>query len=123
MIAVNEKLYDSTRITLEKQWSGIQTLFDDGSYTVICGEYGDGPQRRLAQGCNGPLDQETYPRFAKGWHLVPEFLEIPLLYALLDELYNDLNRQKNASVRDRREMVLGEIKNFHLDKCRKQHLG
>src|SRR6266851_8171755 len=102
------------RISPDGKWSAIQILFDDGTYTVISGVYGDSSTKRLAQRCNGPSVPETH-RYPIGWHVVPEFLEIPLLCALLDELWKNPRQLTNAG-KDRGELVLEEIQFFHRQK-------
>ena len=59
------------------QWSEIVILFDNGEYSVIAGrnEGGLGLGERWNRHEDDPV-----------WHVVPEFLAIPMLHGLLDEL-------------------------------------
>ncbi len=91
-----------------------RTLFDQGGYQVISAVFkGDLRKRRLAQRCEG---NPTVGNCPTGWHIVPEFLEIPLLCALLDELWKNPREMTNAN---RRQLVLDEIKLFYQQKVAK----
>jgi hypothetical protein len=54
-----------------------------------------------------PIDEKGRPT----WHVVPEFLEVPLLHALLDELFKNPLAQTAIAVSDRaiRERILDEL--------------
>jgi Family of unknown function (DUF6309) len=84
-------------------------LFDEGGYTVIAAKFRGHPHVRLAQKCE---DSPAKPGCRSGWHVVPEFLEIPLLHILLDELSKD-PRHATEEGRARRESILKQIDFFH----------
>ena len=79
------------------KWSEITVLFDDGEYSVISGlwerndpslgerwngEGSDGGGEQFRGGTLGFPNVAGYPV----WHKVPDFLEVPILYGLLDRL-------------------------------------
>lgn len=68
-----------------KKWTNISVLFDDGKYSVISGNY-DG-KRALGERWNGQGDGIGYPSQGGNplWHVVPEFLALPVLHGLLNE--------------------------------------
>jgi hypothetical protein len=59
-------------------------LFDNGSYSLVSGFYGGEPA--IGERWNGQADQ-GYPTQGGNplWHVVPEFLRVPILHGLLDE--------------------------------------
>jgi hypothetical protein len=79
------------------KFSEITVLFDDGEYSVISGLWehkrqalgerwkGSGAEGEEGQFRGGSLG---FPNVAGNavWHIVPDFLEIPILYGLLDRL-------------------------------------
>ena len=77
-----------------EKWSDITVLFDDGDYSVISGMY----QQRdphLGERWNGQEGELGFPNVSGHavWHIVPEFLEIPVLHGMLDELASDPDSQ------------------------------
>jgi hypothetical protein len=73
-----------------KKWRDIRVLFDDGDYSVISGTYEDykeGIGRSLGERWNGGQRRQPlgFPNIAGHpvWHVVPDFLEIPVLQGLL----------------------------------------
>ena len=75
-------------VTPEK-WSDISVLFDNNEYSVISGRYENGERRTLGERWNGDDERPIgFPNVAGNavWHVVPDFLQIPILRALLDEL-------------------------------------
>jgi hypothetical protein len=90
-----------------KKWSRIRVLFDNGRYSVISGMFDgfdEGPRRVLGERWNGdakrPLGFPNVARYSV-WHVVPKFLEIPILQGLRDDLakhVNPQNRQYSAEV-------------------------
>jgi hypothetical protein len=89
-----------------EKWSNITILFDDGEYSVISGIY---EQRKAALGerWNGPDDSLGFPNVAGNpvWHVVPDFLAIPILHGLLDEL----SRQQNSQPPERAAAIMQEL--------------
>jgi len=85
------------------------TLFNAGGYTVVSGVLRGDSRKRLLQRCEHP------PKVGcpSGWHVVPEFLEIPLLHALLDETCKNHRQLTNA---DLSKSILEEIKVFYRQK-------
>jgi hypothetical protein len=75
-----------------ERWSDISVLFDDGEYSVISGTFrGDNGDsyRRLGERWNGHEGKMLgFPNVAgyPVWHVVPEFLALPVLHGLLDEI-------------------------------------
>jgi len=59
-------------------------LYDANGYTVIAAVFKGESRSRLAQSCEGY--SPPIRGCPTGWHVVPKFLEIPLLHALLDEV-------------------------------------
>ena len=97
------------------KWSEIWILFYDENYSVISGMY-EKERRRLAERWNGPLSDlplgfpiDTTQRSA--WYLIPEFLEVPILHALLDEVAKNPGRQVSG---DHTELIVKELKNRYL---------
>ena len=83
----------AAEVTPEK-WSKIQVLFDNGWYSVISGIYERGERRVLGERWNGDRNSPIgFPNVAgySVWHVVPEFLEISMLTALLVEIARDRN--------------------------------
>ena len=99
-----------------EKWAEIWILFDDGKYSVISGAYMGTPERRLAERWNGSSKDDRplgFPINEKGqsaWFLVPEFLEIPLLHALLNEVLKHPNIQQ-IRVSDPAKYIVTELKN------------
>jgi hypothetical protein len=86
-----------------------QMLFEAEGYTLVSAVLRNDSRKRLAQKCDGPV--ETIRGCPTGWHIVPEFLEVPLLHALLTELHKNPNRQ-TITVADRRKLVHDELDYF-----------
>lgn len=83
-----------------KKWSETTVLFDDGNYSVVAGMY-DRPA--LGERWNGETDADLgFPNVSGHpvWHVAPEFLEVPLLQGLLDEL------ARHPQGRDRTDAIL-----------------
>lgn len=81
-----------------KRWTNTHVLFDNGWYSLIQGEYlnDDGTSHPNAMGerWNGGRglgfpNTSGYPV----WHVVPAFLELPILRGLLEELANNPDEQ------------------------------
>jgi hypothetical protein len=72
------------------KWSAPAVLFDNGDYSVISGLYDDGAHRVLGERWNGAAGALGFPNQGGNpiWHVVPDFLAIPLLHGILDELLN-----------------------------------
>jgi hypothetical protein len=77
-------------------------LFDDKYYSVVTGTYlgSDGNEYPDTLGerwnISGGNQRKGFPitRGNPAWHVVPEFLEVPILHGLLDELATDPNSQR-----------------------------
>lgn len=91
----------------QKRWSNKTTLFENAKYSVIAGNYeGDSARRALGERWNGEDDAALgFPNVAGYpiWHVVPEFLEIPILHGLLDEL------ARHPQSEDRERSILQEL--------------
>jgi hypothetical protein len=100
-----------------EKWSQIQILFDDNEYSVISGVFEDDPQRRLGERWNGQAGTQGFPvTYGRPvYHVVPRFLEIPLLHGLLDELARNENRQVGLSYPD---WIVAEITNRYRAQAR-----
>src|SRR5258708_1687045 len=102
---VADNMTSPTDVNPEAKWSEIWLLFDNGEYSVISGMYQGDSRRRLAQRWNGHMPDHPdrllgFPINEQGradWCLVPEFLEIPILHALLDELLEHPGIQINCA--------------------------
>ena len=68
-------------------------LFNEGGYIVIAAKFLDDPHVRLAQKCEDSPVKVGRP---SGWHVVPEFLEMPLLHALLGQVSRDAGQMTEA---------------------------
>jgi len=104
-----------------EKWTGLTVLFDNGEYSVISGFYEDDTRRALGERWNGngsnPLGFPTgrgYPV----WHVIPRFLEIAILHALLDELaiHPDLVPSPD-SLQRYRMAILGELGVRHQERA------
>ena len=86
-----------------RKWSKkkIAVLFDNGVYSVISGHNGD--REAIGERWNGPGNGIGFPN-SRGfpiWHLVPPFLEIPILRGLLEELArNPKHGDRDAILRE-----------------------
>lgn len=68
------------------KWDSITVLFDNGSYSIISGKY-DGAET-LGERWNGGKNEIGFPS-SHGhaqWHVIPEFLWIPVLQGALTEM-------------------------------------
>lgn len=77
-----------------QKWSAITVLFDNGEYSVISGLYDGGASRALGERWNGADDSVGFPSMGGNplWHVVPDFLEVPLLHGILNELLRNPSR-------------------------------
>jgi hypothetical protein len=92
-----------------KKWSAIRVLFDDGRYSVVSGIYNGRRGRVLGERWNGDSKRPLgFPNVAgcAVWHVVPRFLENPILRGLRDELA----RRSNSRHRQYRVEVLKELR-------------
>ncbi|HEX5012054.1 MAG TPA: hypothetical protein VFY71_16835 [Planctomycetota bacterium] len=71
---------------MPQRWSEQTVLFDNGKYSVITGKY-DG-EWALGERWNGEPERVGFPSQGGNplWHVVPDFLALPVLHGLLDEL-------------------------------------
>lgn len=95
-----------------ERWSQIWVLFDDGTYSVISGVYDKG-RRKLGERWNGESDSPLgFPNVSGHpvWHVVPRFLELPILHGILDELAKNPGEQVGNNPLER---VLQELGNRH----------
>jgi hypothetical protein len=97
-----------------EEWSEPWMLFDNGKYLVIAGSY-DGA-RKLGYRSQQEPDFLNVPNqaayaVARGtiWHIIPPFLEIPILHGLLDELFRKYGERSG----DYSDAIVKELKNFH----------
>src|SRR5687767_4600952 len=81
------------------RWTNRRALFDNGWYSVIAGDYLNG-DRTTNHDClggrwNGGKGNVGFP--IRGgdplWHVVPDFLRIPILTGLLTELAENPDEQ------------------------------
>lgn len=72
-----------------KRWEDVLDLFDNGKYSAIWGRYDGGEERILGVRWNGEGEfDKGYPK-AIGhpvWYNEPDFLRLPILVKLLDEV-------------------------------------
>jgi hypothetical protein len=84
------------------------TLFDQAGYQVVAAALrGDNGRNRLFQRCEG---HPSIPGSPTGWHVIPKFLEIPLLQALLEELQANPKGQTVYAGTPREELVSAELR-------------
>jgi hypothetical protein len=83
-----------------EKWSERLTLFDDGTYSVIVGVLIVGVhkgERRVAERWNGPSSDAPsgFPTEdgQPTWHLVPPFLEMPVLSGVKEEFIRNRTKQ------------------------------
>jgi hypothetical protein len=94
---------------LSEKWLEVCVLFDNGTYSVIAGTFGG--EDRLGERWNRSPDQHLgFPNVERRpeWHLVPRFLEIPILHGLLHEFAKNPTHQTGLNGPDR---IMQEIKN------------
>jgi hypothetical protein len=91
-----------------EKFRNIKVLFDDGSYSVISGLYDGGKHTVLGERWNGERGGLGFPNVAGNpvWHVVPDFLAVAVLEALLDEI----SAKRTASSERQLQSVLDEIK-------------
>jgi hypothetical protein len=87
------------------KFSEITVLFDDGEYSVISGLF-EHKRQVLGERWNGSSAESEEGQFRGGslgfpnvsghavWHVVPDFLEIPILHGLLDRLASQPHPQE-----------------------------
>jgi hypothetical protein len=97
----------------QKRWSKKTTLFENDKYSVIVGDYyGENSSRRaLGERWRGKDDDALgFPSVAGYpiWHVVPEFLEVPILRGLLDELARN-PQPPEPGERERPALILQEL--------------
>lgn|SRR5690349_5759954 len=95
-----------------ERWTEIWVLFDNGRYSIISGVY-DGGGRRLGERWNGDSDSPLgFPNVSGHpvWHVVPRFLEIPILHGLLDEITKNPTQQVGNNPPDR---IMQELRVRH----------
>jgi hypothetical protein len=100
-----------------ERWSEIWVLFDNDQYSVISGVY-DGGRRVLGERWNGESDSPLgFPNVSghSVWHVVPRFLEIPVLHGLLDEVAKNPGEQAGNNPPER---ILQELRNRYADRAR-----
>lgn len=68
-----------------KKWEDVLDLYDDGSFSAIWGSREKSPQRELGVRWNGRGSESGYPNQGGNslWFSEPDFLEKPILLALL----------------------------------------
>lgn len=71
-----------------EKWRNMSVLFDNGWYSVVSGTYDNGDVSVLGERWNGEQESLGFPNVAGNpvWHVIPEFLAIPILHGLLDEI-------------------------------------
>lgn len=107
-----------------QRWSSILVLFDNGWYSLVAGEYrnddGTTEPHAIGERWNGRGEEIGFPNVSGHpvWHVVPGFLEVPVLHGLLDELMWNPNEQrperglaKGTEATTRTQRVLGELAN------------
>lgn len=93
-----------------QKWTDLRVLFDNGSYSIVSGVY-EG-RRALGQRWNGRSGSLGFPSQAGHpvWHVVPNFLVIPVLHGLLDELA----RTRQTGAREYAAEILRELDDARL---------
>jgi hypothetical protein len=95
------------------KWTNVTDLFDNGEYSVISGVYDNGTQRVLGERWNGDeSDPQGFPKLFGNpvWYVVPGFLDIAILHALLDELARpNVVVPSPDSLQRYRTAILGEL--------------
>jgi hypothetical protein len=100
------------KVTPEK-WSEPLILFDNGSYSVIAGTQ-EG-KRKLGARWNNDTDSVVNLPIMSGyaaafdaiWHIIPSFLELPVLHGLVGELARDPSGQVGIN---RIDWILQELR-------------
>jgi hypothetical protein len=105
----------SAKDVAPKMWTSIIVLFDNGKYSVISGDCGDGEIRRpsLGERWNGEWsdDSNGYPVQGENptWYCPAAFLEVPILHGLLDELARNPGSQQNGTAKERVRLIYAEL--------------
>jgi hypothetical protein len=89
------------------KWTNIRILFDNGTYSVIAGEYDE--DFCLGERWNGEKGKLGFPNvFGEPiWHVVPEFLRVYVLHGVLAELSRHF--PTNSAQLSATLQVLGEL--------------
>jgi len=98
------------------KWQNQTVLFDNGWYSVISGIYDGGNHSVLGERWNGGDDSLGFPNVSgySIWHVVPDFLAIPVLEGLLDELAaHTIQRSAEYS-----ERIVQELRIQHHHRCK-----
>jgi hypothetical protein len=101
-----------------RKWSKQKVLFDNGWYSVISGIYdGKGP-RVLGERWSGGNVGLGFPNVSGNpvWHVIPEFLAIPVLTGLIEELAVSPTEQPKKHF----ENILQELRIQHECRCNRK---
>jgi hypothetical protein len=92
-------------VTPEK-WSDTTILFDNDEYSVIAGIYDRGDHRVLGERWNGESGKPGFPSQGGNptYHVIPDFLKVPVLHGLLDELAKNPRQSTEHSLAILREL-------------------
>ena len=87
------------------KWTDLRVLFDNGEYSLVAGAY-DG-DKAVGERWNGRRGALGFPNQAGHpvWHVVPDFLIVPILHGLLDELA----RHSQTKGHEQRTEILREL--------------
>ena len=83
-----------------QRWSKPVILFDDGWYSLVAGVYlnhdGTTTVDRMGERWNGQDAELGFPNVSGHavWHVVPKFLQLPILHGLIEALARNPNDQK-----------------------------
>ena len=93
------------------KWSKCAVLFDNGEYSVISGIYEERPPRVLGERWNGVGEAPGFPSQGGNptWHVVPEFLAVPLLHGILDELLRTPSEENHKHT----SKLIAELEGLH----------
>src|SRR5438132_862890 len=91
-----------------QKWKELRVLFDESGYSVVAGQYEGRPA--LGERWNGDGDELGFPNASGNpiWHVVPEFLRIPVLSGVLHELA----RNPTPANREKAHLILAEWERF-----------
>lgn len=82
-----------------RRWTNSRVLFDNGWYSLIAGEYlnndGTTNDHAIGERWNGGRGELGFPNVSTYavWHVVPDFLELPILNGLIARLAEEPGEQ------------------------------
>ena len=96
-----------------QKWRRVLDLYDDGTYSAICGSFDGDGRRCLGVRWNGNDTDEPYGYPNQGgnalWYVEPSILTGPILCALLDRVSENTSVQRREEYRRNLLTALSEL--------------